>query len=33
MEKQPPEHDIGIGRTVSGAFDAVVARAEAIEVI
>jgi uncharacterized protein (DUF302 family) len=29
MERQLPRHDIGIGRTVSGAFDAVVARAEA----
>jgi len=29
MERQLPGHDIGIGRTVSGAFDAVVARAEA----
>ena len=29
MERQLPRHDIGIGRTVSDAFDAVVARAEA----
>jgi uncharacterized protein (DUF302 family) len=29
MERQLPKHDIGIGRTVSGPFDAVVARAEA----
>jgi len=33
MEKPLPRHDIGIGRTVSGAFDAVIARAEAIEAI
>ena len=29
MSKQLPKHDIGIARTVSGAFDAVVARTEA----
>ena len=29
MSKQLPKHDIGIARTVAGAFDAVVARTEA----
>ena len=29
MERPLPKHDVGIGRTVSGAFDAVVARTEA----
>ena len=30
MERQLPRHDVGIGRTVAGAFDAVVARTEAV---